>query len=316
MAKKSKIQRLGISFGAEEVQLVQTEINSNRFKVTAAANISGIVNFNYGLMTESGGAKAMGAEIKQALTDNKITARELFLSIDANLGVVVKIPYNKKLPEKELSAHINWEFRQYIDDDVDNYNFDSYKLVQAPSMKKPEMIIVGARKNVVSFFKEACKAAGVNLQAVNLDLIASLNSFEANYKFHPKEKIAIVEVGENKLVFSILEGNFFIGYHSMLLDESVQDNFSETVISLISHNLKTLFSDYDLSKKENSFDRVFFYRTTRKYAMNDLIQSVNDNSFSVFNPFEKVKLDPIVRDQLGDNGDNSEFVEALGLTVQ
>ena len=132
--------------------------------------------------------------------------------------------------------------------------------------------------------------------------------------FTPREKIALVEIGERKLVFSLLEGNFFIGHHHLFLDNTVQSDFINSVQELITLNLQTLFSDYELSTDKNDFDHVYLYRTSTKHDILPLIESA-DRTYTLFNPFEKVRLDPKLHDQVDYSADNSQYVEALGLTV-
>jgi len=316
MAKNGKILRLGISFGAEDIHLVQTEKTANQFKVTAAADVTPKIRFSLDILSEKTGAKTVGLDLKSALSSAKITARNAAVSLDLNFGVVVIIPYDKKLSDKELSAHLKWELQQYIDDDVENYAFDSYKLIQPPPAGNPHLILAGARKRVLAFFQRACKYAGLTLRSVNMDVISAVNAFEANYKFPPKQRIALVEIGERKLVFAVLKGTLLVGYSYLFLDDSFQEDFIGKVTDLISLNLKTLYTDYDLGNEANSFDHVFLYRSTTKYSTAEFVEAANDNAFGIFNPFVKVKLDARVRDQIGSIGDNSEFVEAVGLTVR
>ncbi len=315
MAKISKNIRLGLSFGAEELFLAQTEESANRYKVTALTDITSSVPFSIDLFSEPSGAEMVGEELKKVLAEMNITSGETALSIDLDFGTIVKLPYDKKLSQKDLKTHLKWELQQYIEEDIENYIFDSYKLIQSPSMKQPELVLVGTRTKVVDFFKQVCEVSGLDLAVINLDIIAALNCFEANYKYKPDDKIALVEVGDNKLVFSLLEGNFFIGYHYVFLDEPVQENNIETVHEYISMNLKTLFTDYELGKDKSNFDKIFLYRTNTKISMEKFLGNSGGDQYTVFNPFEKVRLETNLREQVDISVDNSEYVEALGLTI-
>jgi len=316
MAKDTKKVRLGLSFGAEELFLIQTEEAANRYRVTEAADVTSSIPFSIDLIAESSGAEMIGNELKNLVGEKGIIATELAVSLDLHLGIIIKIPFDRKLSDKELKTHLKWELQQYIDEDVVDYSFDSYKLIQSPSMKQPELILVGARTKVVDFFREVCDTAELDLSLINLDIISAVNSFEANYKFDPSEKIALVEIGEQKLVFTLLEGNFFIGHHTLFLDDIGSDAYNDTVLDVISMNLKTLFSDYELGKSKSNFDHVFLYRSNSKYSVTQLVESSGENTYSIFNPFENIRLDDDVRAQIEDSDDHSEFVEAVGLTLR
>jgi len=156
--------------------------------------------------------------------------------------------------------------------------------------------------------------AGIDLQVVTIDLISAVNTFEVNYKPYPNENIALVEIGEQKLVFTLLQGSSFLGYHYLFLDDSVQNDFINSVLELITINLKTLFNDYELSADKNQFDRVFLYRTNTKYSVTQFIEAA-DQELYMFNPFELVRFDKSLQNKVNQLADNSEYVEALGLTV-
>ncbi len=314
MAKISKNRNLGLSFGSEDLYLIETEEAAKNFKVTELLDVSSDLSFSIDMFTQDSGAEMIGSELKEIISLNDISTKKLALSVDLGIGNIVKIPFSKELSDKELIDHLAWELQQYIDDDIENYTFDSYKLIKSPSVKYPELVLVGTRKKVVSFFQEMSRHAGLDLEFINVDVLSAVNAFEANYKFHPREKIALVEIGERKLVFSLLEGNFFIGHHHLFLDNSVQSDFINSVQELISLTLQTLFSDYELSTDKNDFDHVYLYRTNTKHDITPIIESA-EQTYTLFNPFEKVRLDPKLHDQIDYSADNSQYVEALGLTV-
>jgi len=316
MAKTAKTTRLGLSFGAEELFMAQTEVSARQFTVTSLADLTAKIPFSIDLISEDNGAEMVGSELRNALDSKNITTDELSLSLDLNFGIIIKIPYEKKFSNSELNNHLQWELQQYIDDDIDDYFFDAYKLIQTPSMKHPELVLVGARKKVVNFFNDVCTHAGLSIRLISMDLLAAVNTFEANYTFDPKEKIALVEIGERKLVFTILEGSFFVGHHYILLDDSVKENFNETIVQVLSMNLKTLFTDYELSKDKSNFDHVFIYRSNSTHSITQIIESAGEANYSILNPFEKIFIGEELQDQIDTSEENSEFVEAVGLTVQ
>ncbi len=315
MGKNPGNRLLGISFGAEEVNLIETDSSSKEVKVTAVKKIDSSLPFSIDLISEDNGAELLGSELKTALEENEIATKKVSLSLDLSIGSLIQIPYHKKLSEKDLDSHLKWELQQYIEDDVDDYIFDSYKLISAPSMKFPELILVGARTKVVDFFREVCDHAELDLKSITMDMLSAVNTFEKNYQHGTEEKTAIVEIGEQKLVFILLEGNLLIGHHYIFLDASVRSDFINNVSELISLNLRTLFTDHDLGKDKANFDQVYVYRSNTKYSVNSLIESSTEQELLLFNPFEKVRLDPELSDELDFLDDNSEFVEPLGLTL-
>lgn len=314
MAKVSKNRRLGLSFGSEDLLLVETEETAKNYKVTALLNLTSEIPFSIDMFSQESGAEIVGSELRNVLENNTITTKDLAVSLELGVGSVIKIPFSKNLSDKELDAHLQWELQQYIDEDASDYSYDSYKLIKSPSTKNPELLLVGTRRKVLSFFREMSGHAGVDLKLVSVDLLSAVNAFEVNYKFHPKETIALIEIGEQKIVFTLLEGNFFIGYHQLYLDSSVTGDFTNSALELISMNLKTLFDDYELSSDKNAFDHVFLYRTNTKYSAIQLIEN-SDIELKLLNPFEKVRLEASLQETIDLGGDNSEYVEALGLTV-
>ena len=314
MAKASKIRKLGLSFGSEDLFLVETEESAHNYKVTAVLNLTSEIPFSMGMITQESGAEKIGSQLYNVFESNNITTRNLAISLELGIGNVIKIPYSTKLADKELPAHLSWELQQYIDEDVDEYAYDFHKLARSPSVKIPELLLVGARKKVLSFFQEMSIHAGVELQRVNVDFLAAVSAFEANYRYHPSEKIALVQIGQRKLVFTLLEGNYFIGYHYLFLDDSVKRDYVHSVLELITTNLKTLFDDYELATDKNEFDHVYLYRTNTQYSAAEFIEAA-DRKMSIFNPFEMVRLDAHLQETIDFRADNSEFVEALGLTV-
>jgi Tfp pilus assembly PilM family ATPase len=315
MAQIRKNRRLGLSFGSEDHFLVETEKAANSYKITSLLDVSSDIPYSTDMIMQESGAEMIGTELKNVLSINNIKTRNLSISLDLGIGNIVKIPFSKKLSDKELPNHLTWELQQYIDENVEQYAFDSYKLLKSSSVNSPELILVGTRKKVLTFFQEVSRYAEVDLELINVDILSVVNAFEANYKLHPRERIALVEIGERKLVFSLLEGNCFIGYHHIYLDDSVHRDYLNSVLELITLNLKTLFSDYDLSTEKNDFDHVFLHRSNAKYDIKQLIEAA-DQELNILNPFEKIRVDSKLHDQIDFSADNSQYVEALGLTVR
>lgn len=311
MAKITKNRRLGLSLGSEDLFLIETaEETAKNFKVTTLLNVTSEIPFSVDMLTQESGAKMIGSELKNLIEHNNITTKNASISLDLSLGKIIKIPYSENLSENELSTHLSWELQQYLDDDVAEYAYDYYKLDKSP----PELLLAGTRKNVLEFFREMSRHAGIDLQVVTIDLLSAVNAFEVNYKPYPEEKIALVEIGEQKLVFTLLKGSSFIGYNCVFLDDSVQNDFVNSVLELITLNLKTLFTDYELSTDKNEFDRVYLYRTNTKYSVTEFIEAAYQELY-MFNPFELVRFDANLQDKVNHLADNSEYVEALGLTV-
>ena len=141
MGESKNNTRIGLSFGAEEIFLVQIEDAAKQYKITSLADVTSSIPFSLDLLSESSGAEMVGLELRNTLDQHNIATRDLAISLDLNLGVIVKLPYDRKLSDKDLKSHLGWELEQYIDDDIDEYIFDSYKLIQAPSMRQPELVL-------------------------------------------------------------------------------------------------------------------------------------------------------------------------------
>jgi len=110
------------------------------------------------------------------------------------------------MPEDELKNALKWEAEEYIPFHIDEVNIDSVILGKAGDGGKVDVLLVSAKKELVSEHVDLVRAVGLTPLIIDVDSFAFLNCFEVNYQPNPTDVIALINIGAE-----ITSINIYIG---------------------------------------------------------------------------------------------------------
>jgi type IV pilus assembly protein PilM len=267
---------------------------------------------------------AVVESIKTLCEENKITTKNVAISISGNSVIIKKISL-PPMEAEELAESIIWEAKHNIPYPYEETNVD-YAILdpsQADTGKNLDILLVAAKKDKIANYSNVIHQADKELVAIDVDVFAIQNAVEINYPEIIREKtVAIVNLGSNITNVVIVEngtpflfrdlsigGSFFTENLSkdlnLSFDEAekvlkglpVKDIQPEQVQTSLNMNMQNLleeiektFSFYEAGGKEEKKIEVTFLSGGLSKLKN--LQQNFEEKFNVktetLNPFRRI----------------------------
>ena len=145
------------------------------------------------------------AAVRKALQSANISAKQAITAVSGE-SIIVRYIQLPDMPEDELKNALKWEAEEYIPFHIDEVNIDSVILGKASDGGKVDVLLVSAKKELVSEHIDLVRAVGLTPLIIDVDSFAFLNCFEVNYQPNPTDVIALINIGAE-----ITSINIYIG---------------------------------------------------------------------------------------------------------
>ncbi len=145
------------------------------------------------------------ASIKEILRKIKTKTKNAAISISGHSSVIIKIITLPEMTEEELNESIKFEAEQYVPFDIDDVNLDFQILGPREEPGQMDVILVAAKKDVISEHIDVLRDSGLNPVIVDVDAFAIENMYEINYEIEPEKNVALVDVGASSVIINILK---------------------------------------------------------------------------------------------------------------
>lgn len=316
MPKMSQSKKIGLSFGPQESFLVTADCSPVRITITHLIDIDLGAPFLFDTISDFNTLEAIGQNLKDTLQSENITAEELYVSIDSSMTMIRNLPADGSLKDSEMKDHVLWEMEQHSVSPIPDYNYDFQKIPKAFASDYPSLLLVSVKKEVIDALKSIAETAGLNLNVIDVNVFSALNTLEKNYPLKTKEKIVSVGIARDSLLFTVMRGNNFLGFHPVPLENDSEDISVENIYNEITKNLRFFVSDYETEDGKKEFDRIFVYKTDKTVPINDLISIESESPFEIINPLKKMSISPKLKERMDPLSDNSEYTTSVGLIVR
>lgn len=150
---------------------------------------------------------AVAETIKLVLDENKISKKNVIISISGNSVIIKKIAL-PSMETEELAESIVWEAKHNIPYPYEETNVDYAILRPTEHMdeKNLDILLVAAKKEKISNYSNAISQARKNLVAVDVDVFALQNAYEVNYnEQYSTRTVAIINIGANITNLVVIE---------------------------------------------------------------------------------------------------------------
>jgi len=121
-------------------------------------------------------------------------------------GIIVKKITMAKMKPAEAEEQIKWEAEQYIPYGIEDVTLDFEILNPDAGEDSMEVLLVGAKKEVVESRLGLLREAGLNPIVFDAPAFAIQNIYEFNYELNPQELIALVHIGAQYTNISFVQG--------------------------------------------------------------------------------------------------------------
>jgi type IV pilus assembly protein PilM len=145
--------------------------------------------------------------IRLVLDENKISNKEVCISISGNSVIIKKISL-PVMEKQELAESIIWEAKHNIPYPYEETNVD-YAILRSSrgaEEKNLDILLVAAKKDKIANYSNVINQARKNLQAIEVDTFALQNVLEINYpEFFNEKTLALINIGANVTNVVIVE---------------------------------------------------------------------------------------------------------------
>jgi len=137
---------------------------------------------------------AVAEAIRQLWSRLKLRTKEVAIAIAGHSVIIKKIAVPMMKPE-ELAANIRNEAEHHIPFGRDDVEIDYHVTNPQTPSGQTELLLVAAKKEVVSDYVQVVRDANLSPQIVDVAAFASQNGFEVNYPLDPRETVVLVNIG-------------------------------------------------------------------------------------------------------------------------
>lgn len=206
---RKNFQQLGIDIGHSAIKVAAIERTSMGWKVTAAYSIptpmGAVVD---GVVAD---APLVGGLIRALLKERNLTTKYVNLSV-ASATVVVRTVAMPKMSVELLQKSIRFEAGRYIPNSIED-SFVEFEILGDLDETQMEVMLVAAPHDLVNSRVAACEAAGLEVEAVDLEPFAAYRALiESDSLYGWDEKtFALVDIGSKTTNVSVVsKGRFML----------------------------------------------------------------------------------------------------------
>lgn len=197
-----KKQLLGLDIGSSSIKLLELKGGRGGFHLVhfghAPLHAEAIVE---GALMD---AAAVADTIRSLVQAHKVKQRDVVTSVSGHSVIIKKISL-PAMSDKELADQIRWEAEQYIPFDINDVNLDFQVLDRGAAGGQMEVILVAAKKNMITDYSAVVAEAGLNPAVVDVDSFALANMFEVNYPEERDRTVALINVGASVMNLNVVK---------------------------------------------------------------------------------------------------------------
>ncbi len=194
---------LAVDIGSASVKLLEVRGAGPSLRITAFGALptpAGAVQSNMVYEPES------VAELLRALIESKhMRARKVITAVPGPAVIIKRMTLPAQSP-REIENTILFEAGNFIPEDLENVNLDYQITDYLDDGKRMEVLLVAAKRDIVSSYTDTFRAAGLQPAVIDVDYFALENMYEQNYDPNPDQVIALVNIGARYSSINILKG--------------------------------------------------------------------------------------------------------------
>lgn len=185
-------QCIGLDIGSSCVKAVQLKRKANGWALQAFG-MQPLVPQTIvdGTIMDQG---AVSEAIRQLWSRLRLREKGVAIAIAGHSVIIKKIAVPMMKPE-ELAANIRNEAEHHIPFGRDDVEIDYHVTNPRTPSGQTELLLVAAKKEVVSDYIQVVRDANLNPVIVDVAAFASQNGFEANYQLDPRDTVVLINIG-------------------------------------------------------------------------------------------------------------------------
>jgi len=198
-----------------EENYVSVDIGSNSIKMLEVRTASGRIELlNWGAVPTPAGAiqsnmvtepDRVGDAIRSLIESRGVRARKAITAVPGPAVMIKRVTLPSQSPQ-ELDNTIMFEAGNFIPEELENVNLDYQVTDTREEAKQMEVLLVAAKKDIVSSYAETLRHGGLLPIVVDVDYFALDNMYELNYEPAADQVVALVNIGARYSSINIVKG--------------------------------------------------------------------------------------------------------------
>jgi len=236
----------GLDIGATTIKLVWLDGAKGSFLYKSSLIVPAPPK---GMLSESPlDEEQMAQTISKAVADAGITTKDVNIALAEN-QVYTKVVEMPVLSDKELRSAIYWEAEQYIPVPLANITL-AWNVLKKPEKTvvsdKMQVLLVGAPIALVSKYQRIISMAGLNIRAMETEILSTVRALIPNETFPPT---FIISIGAISTSFAIVRNGTMVFTYSMSIGGTAINRAISTDLSLTPAQAEEYKKVYGFSEK-------------------------------------------------------------------
>lgn len=175
-------------------------------------------------------ADSVGAAIRQLIRDTHANVSQVNIAV-SGASVVVRTVRIPRMAEATLRKSIKYEASRYVPSSIEESHIE-FEIVGLADENQMDVLVVAAPRDVVASRIKACDAAGLTVEAVDVESFASYRSLVEADQSHDwsSQTVALVDIGATTTSMSVISNGLFcmtrsIPHGGQTLTEALKSHF-------------------------------------------------------------------------------------------
>jgi len=293
--------QLGIYIKDNNIKLIEVEGSSTQqFRINKIVQTKLETPLNIDTICNDHKLGKIGNQLYQIIRSYNLNTQNAIFTLGSQLTLVKKLPYDGDLSDNDLIDQVDWEVKEFSYSPEDEYIVDFQKLQLTSKRQFNEMLIVSVREKIVRHLKKLFSGGKIMVKVIDLDIFAAKRAIEVNYDLRVGDIIALVEINQDGLLFTIIEDKEFclsqeVSVSKLGLDiSSLESSDEEDITKVISKELRRIILDNKLGENIEGLNRIFLYGDLVKDNILESLQNNYNVRIDRANPFRRLLFAPNV----------------------
>lgn len=227
-----KKKLVGLDIGSSSIKLAEVISSSKGHQLNRFCEVplpKGVIID--GILADAG---VLSSKIKEIFKIAKLGRMGIVTSLAGNSVIIKKVTL-EQMDETQLRDLIRDEAGKYLPfDNMDDVNYDFQILGENNyNPNQMDIVIVAAKKEIVSSYMEAVTAAGQNVEIIDVAPFVLETLYGANYEFDNEEIVVLINIGASTTGINVIKGGVSVFTRDFALagnsiTESLQEKYKAT----------------------------------------------------------------------------------------
>ncbi|MBN1466060.1 pilus assembly protein PilM [candidate division KSB1 bacterium] len=310
--------KLGISFEHDAMRFIEAEEWNGKLNLTSIVHVPLPKTFDFTVIGDHDYVPQMSALLDSSLDNFSGIISSARLCIDRRFALKKTVPVDKGLSQEEVRKHIEWELEQLLIAPRDEFNVDYEHAILANS-KKDVVVFAALRKAIVNYMQDIFRKSRLRLEALDLDLFASIRALKLAEPDDLKGASALIEFSHSGVGMAILLDGIYAASTELptqINNERFDTLTAESLAAAMNEELRRLVENVEENFRAIELERALFCGNVKNRAILEELQKLSPSvAVRLVEPFNHVHKQLNVEAQMLIDNQGERFMSCFGMVV-